>query len=448
VAFVGKVDWQGTPIGHGFAPNASAAAAASLLAGLDLELTCCDLPAVYPTLEASVLEGRVPEAAIDAALNRTLPIRFELGTLDPPGSSPYDNFTAANVSAPWMIDLALDAARQGLVLLKNGPPSSHSSLPLSPTALAGKRIAVIGFTANQTLGQEGGYVNQNPPFIRTTFDGIVDAFPLSVVSFTSGCQSYACPSFDAAGVTAAAAAADVVVTVLGTTVTNGVLPDSPCSPDQLAMEAEGWDRAGVSLPGEQLALLQVMPRSFATPNCVTGVREHLLPGRSNLHSRLFLLQAAVSAAKSPVILVLINAGMLDVSWAVESPGVSAMLHAPMLGMTSGIAIADALTGKVNPAGRLTHTWYSADGIAAIGNITDYRIHPDESGYPGRTYRYTTAGILFPFGYGLSYASWRYDALAVNPALAHPCDTVVLSVTLYNDASVDGDEVVQVTRREV
>lgn len=408
VAFVGTTDWQGTDIGHGYSPNASAAAAAALDAGLDLELTCCDLPTVFPTLVESVLSGQVSEAAIDTALHRTLPIRFELGTLDPPGSSPYDNFTAANVSAPWMIDLALEAARQGLVLLKNA--DVPGSLPWSPRALAGKTIAVIGFTANQTQGQEGGYVNQNPPFIRTTLDGITDAFPLSIVGFTSGCSSYACPTLDVAGVASAAADADAVIVVLGTTVTNGVMPDSPCSPDNVAMEAEGWDRAGTQLPGMQLNLLQT---------AASAVRQG-----------------------TPILLVLINAGMLDVGWAVQAASVTSILHAPMLGMTSGIAIADGITGRVNPAGRLTHTWYTPDGLAAIGNITDYRMHPDASGYPGRTYRYTRAGILFPFGFGLSYSKWRYGPVSIAPIAAAPCDTIRLSVTLFNDSPIDGSEVVQ------
>jgi beta-glucosidase len=317
VAFVGTTDWQGTDIGHGYSPNASAAAAAALDAGLDLELTCCDLPTVFPTLVESVLSGQVSEAAVDTALHRTLPIRFELGTLDPPGSSPYDNFTAANVSAPWMIDLALEAARQGLVLLKNA--DVPGSLPWSPRALAGKTIAVIGFTANQTQGQEGGYVNQNPPFIRTTLDGITDAFPLSIVGFTSGCSSYACPTLDVAGVASAAADADAVIVVLGTTVTNGVMPDSPCSPDNVAMEAEGWDRAGTQLPGMQLNLLQV--GATITPH------RHF---RTHLHTQTYIcafsrssyvlaLQTAASAVRqgTPILLVLINAGMLDVGWAVQ-----------------------------------------------------------------------------------------------------------------------------------
>lgn len=149
--------------------------------------------------------------------------------------------------------------------------------------------------------------------------------------------------------------------------------------------------------------------------------------------------------------------------------------------------AAALSGAANPAGRLTHTWYTPEGLEAIGGITDYRMHPDPgssgkggrnerlarglhpcvvpfhppaparprapapapshtaAGYPGRTYRYTTAPVLLPFGYGLSYSSWRYGDLTVTPAAPRPCDDVAVSVTLYNDSPVDGSEVVQARR---
>lgn len=67
------------------------------------------------------------------------------------------------------------------MLLKNGPAGSPGALPWPPAALAGRTLAVFGWTANDTQGQEGGYVNQHPPFIRTTLDGVTAGYPLSVV---------------------------------------------------------------------------------------------------------------------------------------------------------------------------------------------------------------------------------------------------------------------------
>ena len=77
------------------------------------------------------------------------------------------------------------------------------------------------------------------------------------MTYEPGCLTYACAGFNESAVQEAAAGADAIVVALGTTVTNGVIPGSPCEPGQLAVEAEGWDRAGTALAGAQLALLQV-----------------------------------------------------------------------------------------------------------------------------------------------------------------------------------------------
>lgn len=405
VAFVGSVDWQGTTIGHGYAANASDAAARALLAGMDIELTCCQLPSVFPTLAASVANGVVPEAALDVSLGRTLPYRFDLGTLDPPGYSPYSNLTAANVSTPAMIQLAQEAAEQAIVLLKN----DASVLPLSPAALAGKTIAVFGVSAADVLAQQGGYVNQHPPFIRTPVEGLTDAFPLSSIQYEPGCDTIACSTVTTSAVAALAGVADVSVVVLGTTVFTNI-PAYPCSGDNVAIEAEGWDRSNASLPGLQLQLLQAV---------------------------------ADAAAGKPVILVTINAGMLDLSWAASSPSIPSILHAPFLGMTSGSAIGAVLAGQANPSGRLTHTWYTAEGLGSIGDITDYRMRPEADGFPGRTYRYYTgASVQYPFGCGLSFTTYSYSNLRVQPASPGPCDNVTLTVSVSNTGPMAGAEVVQ------
>ena len=405
VAFVGTVDWGGVDIGHGYARNASGAAAAALLAGTDIELTCCDLPAVYPTLAASVAAGSVPEAALDAALWRTLPVRFELGTLDPPGLCAYDNLTLANVSAPWMLALAVEAATQGVVLLKN----DAGALPLRPATRAARPLVVLGISANDTAANAGGYVNTHPPWFHTPLDGLAAAY--GDVLYEPGCDTLACGAVDDAGVDAAVAGAGAVVVVLGTTV-NGIVPGWVPSPTQNVMEGEGQDRVDVGLPGRQLQLLQRV-----------------------------VAAAAAAPAHPPVVLVVVNGGMLDVSWAAGDGGVAAILHAPFLGMATGDALAAVASGAANPAGRLTATWYTPAGLAAIGDITDYRMRP-EGGYPGRTYRYTTAEVLYPFGYGLSYSAFSYSNLTISPRAPGPCDPVLVSVTLANASPVDGAEVVQ------
>lgn len=406
VAFVGTVDWQGTNIGHGYASNASDAAVKALTAGVDLELVCCALPPVYGTLQDSIANGIISETLLDISLNRTLPYRFELGKLDPPGYCPYDNFTSANVSTPAMVESALAAAKQAIVLLKN----DQGVLPLNRDILTGKTVTIFGPSGNDTLAQQGGYVNQHPYFIRTPLEGFTDALPLSNVVYASGCDDgIPCLAPNPNEALDLVNSSDVIIMFLGTTVYNP--PNYPCSPDNVAVEAEGWDRANASLPLGQLALLQSVA-------------------------------AVASMNQIPLILVVVNAGMLDISWAEGSTEVSAIVHAPFLGMTSGIAIASVILGETNPAGRLTHTWYTADGLSSIGTLTDYRMRPDPStNFPGRTYRYTTAPVQYPFGYGLSYSRFGYSNVIVNPTY-NSCDIVTVVVTVTNLSPIDGSEVVQ------
>lgn len=411
--------------GHQYAANYSDAAVKALSAGVDIELICCGFPTTYNTLPDSVAAGIIPEALLDQSLARTLPYRFQDATLDGPAYDPWAGLGWANISQPSALALARTAAAQGIVLLKNSPapaPASSTAaasgsasapfLPFTRASAAGKVIAVVGPNANDTIAQMGGYGNANPPFIITPYAGLADAVSgyggaaAGVRLITDPvCGDSQCPGFDPATVTAAGQA-DVIVVVLGTTAST----KQSCVRHENYNEKEGCDRYNVSLPGAQLALLQ-----------------------------------ALAALNKPLVLVLVNAGMLDVDWAVATPGVTAILHAPFLGMYSGTAVAGAMTGDVNPAGRLTATWYAGGMPASLGDITDYRMRADaSSGYPGRTYLYTSLPTTFPFGYGGSYAAFSYDAssITVSPPQPAPCDAVTMTITVHNTSPADGEEVVQ------
>jgi beta-glucosidase len=247
VVFIGEASIGGVRLGHKAARNDSEAAARALEAGCDLELTCCGAPSVFPSLAGSVASGRLAEAAIDRALARALKNRFELGELDPAGSYPWQDWGLANVSTPEMVALTAVAAAQGIVLLKN----EGGVLPAAPQRLAGRSVALIGPLANDSFGMLGGYgvraagpcqnssarpqtapasthlnsqpdaalvQNTHPPFVRTFFDGLTDAYPLSSVLLHPACDTPACPTFNASAV-AVAGQPDValVVVALGTT---------------------------------------------------------------------------------------------------------------------------------------------------------------------------------------------------------------------------------------
>lgn len=194
-------------------------------------------------------------------------------------------------------------------------------------------------------------------------------------------------SYDQGAITAAARGADVVIVCVGTS---------------KLVEAEGIDRTDLSLPGAQEQLL-----GDAT---------------------------AAAAPGAKVVLVLFNAGGVDVSWAAGSDAVGAIVGAGFPGQTAGTAVVDVLFGAVSPAGRLAVTWPKRlDQVPAMG---DYAM-------VGSTFRYSQPDPLFPFGYGLSYTTFEYSGLSLTPAAPRPCDAVTVRATVANTGTVDADEVVLV-----
>lgn len=139
----------------------------------------------------------------------------------------------------------------------------------------------------------------------------------------------------------------------------------------------------------------------------------------------------IQALGKPVILVLLNGSALAINW--ESKHVDAIIEAWYPGQASGQAIADVLFGDYNPGGRLPVTFYKS-----VDDLPPF----DAYHLSGQTYRYFKGEPLFPFGFGLSYTTFHYENLKVNPEFSAG-DSVHVSVTVRNTGKVAGDEVVQV-----
>lgn len=190
----------------------------------------------------------------------------------------------------------------------------------------------------------------------------------------------------------AAKNSDVVIAVLGIT--------SELEGEEMPVDEEGFkggDRTSLDLPKPEQELLE-----------------------------------AVSATGKPVVLVLANGSALSVNWAKQH--VNAILESWYAGEEGGAAIAETLSGKNNPAGRLPVTFYT--GVEQLPPFGDYSMND-------RTYRYFKGKPLFPFGYGLSYTTFSYSGLALpkNPIKAG--DPLVMDVTVTNTGKRAGDEVAQV-----
>jgi beta-glucosidase len=196
------------------------------------------------------------------------------------------------------------------------------------------------------------------------------------------------PSPEAA---AAAKDADVVVAMVGIT--------SELEGEEMQVSEEGFkggDRTSLDLPKPEQALLE-----------------------------------AVAASGKPLVVVLTNGSALSVNWAKEHA--NAILDAFYPGEEGGAAVAETLSGKNNPAGRLPVTFYT--GVSQLPPFENYFMR-------GRTYRYFEGTPLYPFGYGLSYTTFSYSGLSVPTAAITAGEPVTAEVTVTNTGKHAGDEVAQ------
>jgi beta-glucosidase len=139
---------------------------------------------------------------------------------------------------------------------------------------------------------------------------------------------------------------------------------------------------------------------------------------------------SLHATGRPVVFVMMTGSAIATPW--ESENLPAIVNGWYGGQSVGTAIADVLFGDYNPAGRLPVTFYKND--SDLPGFSDYSMN-------NRTYRYFKGEALYPFGYGLSYTSFKYDQLKVPPS-ANAGKNVTVSARVTNTGGMDGEEVVQ------
>ena len=273
--------------------------------------------------------------------------------------------------------LARRAAEESLVLLKN----EGSLLPLA----AGSKVAVIGDFAKNPRYQGAGSSMVNSTQVDVLQDKLIDS-ELNVIGYQQGFDRHGKP--DAVLQKSAcelATQADTVILCMGL--------------DEIA-ESEGLDRSNLRLAQNQVDLLQ-----------------------------------AVAAVNPKIVVVLYSGSVVETPWL---DNCQALLYAALGGQAGAGAVADALTGKVNPCGKLAETWPlayadvpSAADFATRRKTVEYR----EGLYIGYRY-FTTAekAVRFPFGYGMSYTTFAYSDMAA--------DEQGVSLTVTNTGSVAGTEIVQ------
>lgn len=355
----------------------------ALAAGLDLQMPAAG-SRPDDEVVAAVRAGELDEAVLDQAVRRVL----HLVARALPAVTGTDAFDADAHHA-----LAREAAAAGTVLLRNEPVGGAPLLPLAEPA----RTLVVGEFARTPRYQGAGSSQVNP----TRLDDALGALRAAVgapVPFEPGFTIEGGPDGDDAALRASAVAAardaGVVLLFLG-------LP----APD----ESEGYDRPRLGLPANQVATLE-----------------------------------AVAAANPRVVVVLANGSAVDLPWREHAP---AVLETWLGGQAGGAAVADVLTGAVEPGGRLTETIpLRLQDTPAFGNF------PGESGHVRygegvlvgyRWYDTRDLDVAYPFGHGLGYTTFAYDEVVATVRGEGAGSTVDVRVTVRNTGGRTGSEVVQV-----
>ncbi|MFW5713641.1 MAG: glycoside hydrolase family 3 C-terminal domain-containing protein [Brevefilum sp.] len=372
---------------HKIVESPEEATAMAVKAGCDLNCGC-----TYEHLLAAVGRGLLSEADIDRSLVRLMSIRFRLGMFDPEERVPFAGIPFEVVESPANQAMALEVARQSMVLLKN----EDDFLPLSKDLSA---IAVIGPNADDELVLRGNYYG-TPSESITVLEGIRGMVsPSTEVMYARGCEIDAPGRDGFEEAVRIAEKADVAVMVMGLSqIIEGEEGQETGTREGVISQG---DRTSLDLPEEQEALLQ-----------------------------------AVAETGTPMVLVLLNGSPLAVNWAKDN--LPAILEAWYPGQAGGRAVGEVLFGDTNPGGRLPVTFY--ESVDQLPPFEDYAME-------GRTYRYFEGEVNYPFGYGLSYTSFEYTDLSLSHNHLEGPEIVRVSCDVKNTGSMTGDEVIQIYLRD-
>ena len=502
--------------GHHFFKTPEEAAAAGIKAGCDLN--CGQVYQKY--LRSAVEQGLVTEGDIDRALGRLLEARFKLGMFDPPERVPFAKIPINVVDSPKHRQLALQVARESIVLLKN----EDYFLPLSKNL---KNILVVGPNASSL--QFGNYSGQASRAV-SPLEGIRQKVSAETqVRYIGGCEIsdkllHPIPSdylkteegengqpglkgeyfenknlegkpalirvdsevnFDWGGGTPDPRLRSDRFSVRWTgyfippktgTYTLGVVTDDggrfyfdgkllvdewhdrAAQQDTVTLQLEAgraykirmdyfedmgdavaklvWDYRETGKNSPEAKALQ-MAKEADVVIAVMGLDQSLEAEEMD-RTQLELPQVQseflkkLAGANPNIVLILENGSPLAIPWCAEN--LPAIVEAWYPGEEGGTAIADVLFGNYNPGGRLPLTFYRS--TAQLPPMHDYDLTH------GRTYMYLKEKPLFPFGFGLSYTTFKYSRPTLEADHLLPSDSLALSFRLTNTGKMAGDEVVQ------
>ena len=374
---------------HRVARNKQEAGVMALKAGVDADLGAL---AFAPLVDA-VKKGLVSEKEINHALANILRLKFEMGLFE----NPYVDVEKAQkqVRSDSNKNVALVTAREVITLLKN----DGNTLPLSKQT----KVLVCGPNADNVYNMLGDYTSpQEDGNVKTILSGIRTKLPAAQVEYVKGCAVRDTSESNISEAVEAAHRADVIIVAVGGSSardfktsykeTGAAVTDSKTISDMDC--GEGFDRATLTPLGHQMELLK-----------------------------------ALKATGKPLVVIYIEGRPMDKSWAAQNA--DALLTAYYPGQEGGTAIADVLFGDYNPAGRLP--------VSVPANIGQLPVYYNKKPPMPHDYVEMSARPLYPFGYGLSYTTFKYDNLQVKK---QDPTTFEVNLKVTNTGQYDGDEVVQ------
>ena len=378
---------------HYITETRAEAAILGLEAGVDMDLVIGKNEKLA-TYHINVLKDTIEKnpklmSYIDKATSRILTAKYKLGLFD---TEPKEIDTkTVNVGKKEHQDFSYEMAKKAIILLKN----DNNVLPLDMSKI--KSLAVIGPNAHEERPKKGTYsllggYSGLPPYYVSALDGIKAKVGDKVkINYAKGCDLLSNSKAGFPKAIAAAKKSDAVILVIGGSRRTG---------------GEGVDRADLDLYGVQKELVK-----------------------------------AIHKTGKPVVAVLINGRPLSINYVAEN--IPSILETWYLGMRSGDAIADAIFGDVNPGGKLTVSFPRDVGQVPV----TYLMRPDFIGSGKGLFKDSDKSPLFPFGFGLSYTTFKYSTPKFENATINIDGSTTVSVEVTNTGERAGDEIVQMYVRD-
>ena len=376
-------------IAHGYAADPREATKLAFLAGADMSMQSGFYAKHLPGL---VKSGDVPLSALDDAVRRVLRIKKAVGLFDNPYRSLDPEREAADLGRPEHRALAREAARRSIVMLRN----EHGVLPLARST----KVALIGPFAEDRQQLNGPWtLFSDSREAISLADGIAAALAdPSRLRVVKGSDFEAPIEGGIHAAVEAANAADVVLLAIG---------------EVRDMSGEAQSRTEIVVPEAQQALAE-----------------------------------AVAGTGKPIVVLLRNGRALALQGAVRNA--NAVLVTWFLGSETGHAVADVLFGDYNPSGRLPVSFPIESGQQPY--YYNHRptgrpyVHGEEAAFKAR-YRETPNEALYPFGHGLSYSTFKYDAVTLSSPTLPWDGSITVSARITNTSERAGEEVAQLYVRD-